>query len=68
MGEVYRARDTRLDRLVAIEVLASHLSSSPALRQRLEPERVPLARLSIQRIGHHETYIVTFGGGQGKCQ
>jgi serine/threonine protein kinase len=31
-GEVYRALDTRLDRTVAIKVLASHLSSSPELR------------------------------------
>jgi eukaryotic-like serine/threonine-protein kinase len=38
MGEVYRARDTRLDRTVAIKVLASHLSSSPELKQRLERE------------------------------
>ena len=36
MGEVYRARDTRLDREVAIKVLAAHLSSSPELKQRLE--------------------------------
>jgi serine/threonine protein kinase len=34
MGEVYRARDTRLDRTVAIKVLASHLSSSPELKHR----------------------------------
>ena len=38
MGEVCRARDTRLDRSVAIKVLASHLSSSPELRRRLERE------------------------------
>ncbi len=43
MGEVYRARDTRLDRTFAIKVLPSHLSSNPDLRQRFERE----ARLVI---------------------
>jgi eukaryotic-like serine/threonine-protein kinase len=38
MGEVYRARDTRLDREVAIKVLPSHLSQSPDLRARFERE------------------------------
>jgi serine/threonine protein kinase len=36
MGEVYRALDTRLDRMVAVKVLAAHLSSSPELKQRME--------------------------------
>ena len=36
MGEVYRALDTRLDRQVAIKVLAADLSSSAELKQRLE--------------------------------
>ena len=36
MGEVYRARDTRLERTVAIKLLPQHLSSSSELRQRLE--------------------------------
>ena len=36
IGEVYRARDTRLDRTVAIKVLPSHVSSDPALRARFE--------------------------------
>src|SRR5262245_54166247 len=38
MGEVYRARDTRLDRIVAIKVLPQHLSSNATLRQRFERE------------------------------
>jgi hypothetical protein len=32
MGEVYKARDTRLERVVAIKVLPEHLSSSPEIR------------------------------------
>jgi serine/threonine protein kinase len=38
MGEVYRARDTRLDRQVAVKVLAGRLPSSPELKQRMERE------------------------------
>ena len=36
MGEVYRARDARLERTVAIKVLPPHLSSNVELRQRFE--------------------------------
>src|SRR5580704_17412402 len=46
MGEVYRARDTRLDRTVAVKVLASHLSSSPELKQRLEREARAISSLN----------------------
>ena len=38
MGEVYRARDTRLDRMVAIKVLPLRFSSDPSRRQRFERE------------------------------
>ncbi len=38
MGEVYRAKDTRLGRDVAVKVLPAHLSASAELRQRLERE------------------------------
>jgi serine/threonine protein kinase len=50
MGEVYRARDTRLDRTVAIKVLAAHLSSSPEVRQRFEREAKTISQLSHPHI------------------
>src|SRR5271157_3433549 len=52
MGEVYRARDTRLDRTVAIKILASHLSSSPELRQRMEREARAISSLNHPNICH----------------
>src|SRR5580704_16445875 len=60
MGEVYRARDTRLDRLVAVKVLASHLSSSPELKQRMEREARAISSLNhphicqLYDIGSHD--------------
>jgi Tol biopolymer transport system component len=50
MGEVYRARDTRLDRSVAVKVLASHLSSSPELKQRMEREGRAISSLNHPHI------------------
>src|SRR5436190_12954458 len=38
MGEVHRARDTQLDRIVAVKVLPEHLSSNPQLHERFERE------------------------------
>src|SRR6476661_4615256 len=50
MGEVYKARDTRLDRTVAIKVLPSHLSSSEEVRQRFEREAKTISSLSHPHI------------------
>ena len=52
MGEVYRARDTRLDRTVAVKVLASHLSSSPEFKQRMEREARAISSLNHPHICH----------------
>ncbi len=45
MGEVYKARDTRLDRIVAIKVLPTHLADRPELRERFEREAKTIASL-----------------------
>jgi Tol biopolymer transport system component len=46
MGEVYRARDTRIDRIVAIKVLIGEHSESAELRERFEREARAISRLS----------------------
>jgi Tol biopolymer transport system component/tRNA A-37 threonylcarbamoyl transferase component Bud32 len=60
MGEVYRAKDTRLGRDVAVKVLPAQLSSSPELRQRLEREAKTISQLShphicmLHDVGHQD--------------
>jgi len=60
MGEVYRARDTRLERSVAIKVLPTHLSSNPELKVRLEREARAISSLQhphicvLHDVGHHD--------------
>ncbi|MDQ6707207.1 MAG: protein kinase, partial [Acidobacteriota bacterium] len=60
MGEVYRARDTRLDRAVAIKVLPAHLAANSDLRQRLEREAKTISSLNhphiciFHDIGHQD--------------
>jgi serine/threonine protein kinase len=60
MGEVYRARDTRLDRTVAVKVLPAELAASPELRQRFEREARAVSSLNhphicvLHDIGHQD--------------
>jgi serine/threonine protein kinase/tetratricopeptide (TPR) repeat protein len=59
MGEVYRARDPRLDRDVAIKVLPAHLTGDPAALARFEREAKVLAALS------HPNILTIFDVGSG---
>jgi eukaryotic-like serine/threonine-protein kinase len=52
MGEVYRARDTRLERVVAVKILPANLSSSPELKARFEREARAVSSLNHPHICH----------------
>jgi len=60
MGEVYRARDSRLDRAVAIKILPSHLSENSEARQRFDREARTISSVNhpnictLHDVGHHE--------------
>ena len=60
MGEVYRARDTRLDRTVAIKILPAHLSSNPEAKLRFEREARAISSLNhphictLYDVGHQD--------------
>jgi serine/threonine protein kinase/Tfp pilus assembly protein PilF len=59
MGEVYRARDSRLGREVAIKVMADHIATDPAMRRRFETEARAVAALSHPSImAIHELAVV----------
>ncbi|MGH9846866.1 MAG: protein kinase domain-containing protein, partial [Blastocatellia bacterium] len=61
MGEVYRARDTRLDRDVAVKILPEHLADNPDALKRFEREAKAVAALSHPNI----LSIFDFGDEQG---
>ena len=50
MGEVYKARDSRLDRIVAIKVLPEHVAADPDLKQRFEREAKTISSLNHRHI------------------
>ena len=60
MGEVYRARDTRLDRTVAVKILPAHLSSNLEAKQRFEREARAISSLNhphictLHDVGHQD--------------
>ena len=60
MGEVYRGRDTRLDRDVAIKVLPSHVSANPKMRERFDREARAISKLThphictLYDVGHQD--------------
>jgi eukaryotic-like serine/threonine-protein kinase len=60
MGDVYRAKDTRLERTVAVKVLPAHLASSAESRQRFEREAKTISQLShphicaLYDVGHQD--------------
>ena len=60
MGEVYRARDTRLERTVAVKILPDHLSDRAELRERFDREARTVASLNhphictLHDIGHQD--------------
>ena len=50
MGEVYKARDTRLDRIVAIKILPPEWASDPAMKERFDREAQTIASLNHPHI------------------
>src|SRR5882724_493408 len=50
MGEVYRGRDTRLDRIVAIKVLPADLAADPQFRERFDREAKAISQLNHPNI------------------
>src|SRR5215510_4403719 len=61
MGDVYKARDTRLDRTVAIKILADALAGDPQFRERFEREARTISQLAhahictLYDVGQHES-------------
>src|SRR5437773_4972217 len=63
MGDVYRAKDTRLDHLVAVKVLSSHHpSADPQLRERFEREARAISSLN------HPNICALYDVGEANCR
>src|SRR5580765_751193 len=60
MGEVYRALDTRLQRIVAVKILPSHLSENPEAKERFDREARTISSLNhpnictLHDVGHQD--------------
>src|SRR5882724_8286786 len=60
MGEVYRARDTRLDRTVAVKILPAALAADPEFRERFDREARAISQLThpsictLYDVGEHD--------------
>ena len=48
MGEVYKARDTRLDRIVALKVIQTHVAATPEFRERFDREARAISALQCR--------------------
>jgi len=73
MGEVYKARDTRLNRWVALKVLPAHVSTDPGFRARFDREARAIAALNhphictLHDVGHQDGIdflVMEFLGGE----
>jgi serine/threonine protein kinase len=73
MGEVYKARDTRLDRIVAIKVLSAALATDREFRERFDREAKSISSLNhpniciLYDVGHdqgHEFLVLEFLEGE----
>src|SRR5262245_51701758 len=77
MGEIYKARDTRLDRIVAIKILREHLTNNPARRARFEREARAISKLNhphictLYDVGHDNSVnylVVEYLDGQSLAE
>src|SRR6185295_1794624 len=77
MGEVYRARDTRFGRDVAVKVLPQHLVASPEVRSRFEREARTVSSLNhphictlhdVGREGDTDYLVMELGDGETLAQ